>query len=498
MRAVCDRTIRWGLVVLMVFTPLAFGTVEPWAITIMEWGIVTLILVFGLSRAWPDGGVRPPRIRPTGMEIPIGLFVLLCASQTVPLPRSWLKVIAPGSARLYQDVDFRKVVEAQRPTAAPETVHDPLLDLEAQARRPVSADPLETWSRIRLLSILAGLFLLAAWWAEGPERILFLLKATTVVGFLVALEGLVQYLTWNGKIFWFRRVPPAGAFGPFVNHNHFAGYVEMVIPVAISLTFYLVEERRRPAFLDEPGRWAKVGLALFASVLLLVSLFFSISRGGILSALASGLILFGVLWRRIRSRALKWSVAAALPAAVLFLVFWIGGETVQHNLKSFQTLHGEASFRLRVLVWKRVLDDLPDYLWVGAGLGAFEESFAPLTPPGSPARWDRAHNDYLQLLWETGAVGTLIFLAGSFVFVRRYWAPAISRRSHALDLFRVAIAVSLLSIALHSLVDFNLQIGSNGFLFALLAGLLVALGRMPGGEPAVSPMLVQGGGDSGD
>ena len=70
-----------------------------------------------------------------------------------------------------------------------------------------------------------------------------------------------------------------------------------------------------------------------------------------------------------------------------------------------------------------------------------------------------------------------LFLIGAFVFARRYWWPALRSRAHPLDVIRIGAAVSLMSITVHSLVDFNLQVGSNGFLFALLAGLLVALTR---------------------
>ena len=134
--------------------------------------------------------------------------------------------------------------------------------------------------------------------------------------------------------------------------------------------------------------------------------------------------------------------------------------------------------RSRILVWKSIQRNLPDRLWLGSGLGAFEDSFAPHVPPGAARRWDKAHNDYLQLLWETGIVGTVLFLWGCAVFVVRFWWPALHARGDPLGMFRTGIAIALLSIAIHSVVDFNLQIGANGFLCALLAGALVALHRL--------------------
>jgi O-antigen ligase len=323
-----------------------------------------------------------------------------------------------------------------------------------------------------------------------------LLTLVTFVGFLVAAVGLLQFLTWNGKLLWFRRIPPTAAFGPFVNHNHFAGYVEMIIPIAVSLSLYLLDRRRAGA--QQDGRdgpagplfaagemratgqqaWGQAGLAMFAAVILVVSLLFSLSRGGMLSATLSVTVLLGLLWRRIRSRRLAWSLAVGLPLIVGAMVTWIGVGAITERFSSPEGVSNEASFRSRALIWQAVVRNIPPFVWTGSGAGTFEESFASYTPPGSSARWDKAHNDYLQFAWETGVAGIVLFGFAAARFVRRYAWPAVTERRDSLDMFRVGLTVSLMSLALHSLVDFNLQIGANGFLFALLAGLLVALTRL--------------------
>lgn len=521
MRAVCDRIIHWGLVALIAFTPLAFGTVETWSIALMEWGIVTLVLLFVLSHLWPSGDTAPGtqwRRGPVllGLALPIGLFLLLTIMQMVPLPLSWLDVISPGSARMYASVDVKKWESVQAgATEARAGRQDPLLQLEERARWPISVNPGRTRGRVVQLGALVALFFMVARWADG-RRAVSILKAVTVVGFLVAVFGLVQLLTWNGKIYWVRKIPTVSAttptaFGPFVNHDHFAGYVEMIIPVALSLAFWLVDKRRSPSFKtasaaegdgwsaalregpnEERGRLSQGTLAIFAAVILIVSLFFSLSRGGILSAFISGSILLFLLCRRIASRLVRALIAVALPVVVISIIALIGAEAVKKQMGTYANLSGESSFRLRVVIWERVVRELPAYAWVGSGLGTFEDSFAPLTPAGSLKRWDKAHSDYLQLVWETGITGGLLFVLGSAIFVRRYWWPALRGHERPVDLFGVGMAVSLLSIALHSAVDFCLQIGANGFLCALLAGLIVALHKVvdtsPVGRPAVRAM----------
>jgi O-antigen ligase len=511
----CERTVRRGLVALLVFTPFAFGTVETWSIALMEWGIVTLALVHILGRLWREpreGGGGRLGLVPAGTRAlawPFGLFVVYCALQAVPMPVAWLKAVAPASAAMYEQPPL------ELPEYAPASVRDslpkddPLLHPTPVPRRPVSVRPNLTLDRARLAGcLLLALFLVVSW-ARNEERVVYLLKAVVVVGSLVAFQGLLQFLAPNGLLLWFRRTPPASSFGPFVNHNHYAGYVEMIIPVAISLVFYLaaVARGRRPppdadggrgpawgvvaARGESEGRWGKTGLALFAAVILTVTLFLSLSRGGILSAAVSGGILFLLAWRRIPSRLLVGAVAAVLVLLVVGLVAWIGARPLQEQFEAFSRAEREASFRSRVLVWRAIVDHLPERLWLGSGLGAFEDSFAPHTPPGSAKRWDKAHNDYLQLLWETGVVGTALFAWGLVVLFARYGWSALRAGAQGLGLFRTGIAVAILSIALHSLVDFNLQIGANGFLCALLLGALVALHRLappPGGPAPVRPV----------
>jgi O-antigen ligase len=507
--------VRWGLVALIAFTPLAFGTVEGWSIALLEWGIVTVALAALAERRLapaPEGASRR-----TGVEWPLGLYLGLVCLQLLPIPAALTARVAPGAQKAHE-------AAVVAPSGGVATAQDfealrGSLDLRPPASwRPLSVNEGETWAKGRLLATLLLLFFVASSWAATRERALFLVRAILVTGFSVALFGIVQHLTWNGKLYWLRPAPRDSGFGPFVNHNHFAGYVEMVMPLAIAMAYYLVSRRGRrseadafegddeadlaggTAALDDSqeaaGRWGQWTLALFAAVVLLGSLVLSGSRGGLLSAVLGGGILFAVLWRRIRPRALAWSVAAALPILAALLAAWIGTDVLRVG-DAGRSVEREASFHSRWVIWKEVARRLPEAGAAGFGLGTFEESFAPYTPRGTAQRWDRAHNDYLQIAWETGGLGVLLILWGGLLFGWAYVAPALRGAGHPLDLFRVAVAVSLASLLLHSIVDFNLQIGSNAFLFALLAGLLVALHRVVARESGAGADPAQTGAGQG-
>jgi len=87
---------------------------------------------------------------------------------------------------------------------------------------------------------------------------------------------------------------------------------------------------------------------------------------------------------------------------------------------------------------------------------------------------DHAHNDYLELLADTGIVGGV---CGLFFIVLLFWQGLACLQMANGNLARAAIAGSLTACAgllLHSLVDLNLQIPSNALIFFLLSGIATA------------------------
>src|SRR5205085_1366742 len=120
---------------------------------------------------------------------------------------------------------------------------------------------------------LLAAFLLAANSFATRERLSLLVNLLVAYGMAMAVFALVQHLTFEGKIYWIRPTPFA-AFGPFPNRNHYAGYMEMLAP----LPFALIAARavRRQS-------WMFYG---FAGVLMAISVFVSLSRGGMMSVVA--------------------------------------------------------------------------------------------------------------------------------------------------------------------------------------------------------------------
>src|SRR5262249_58495516 len=116
-------------------------------------------------------------------------------------------------------------------------------------------------------------FLAAANFLVTRERLLLLANALTAFGVVMAIFALIQHFTWNGRIYWLRQTSYL-AFGPFVNRNHFAGYMSMLIPVPLALIVRVVRGQARLLF----G---------FAAALMGTAAIVSNSRSGVISLCAS-------------------------------------------------------------------------------------------------------------------------------------------------------------------------------------------------------------------
>jgi O-antigen ligase len=279
-----------------------------------------------------------------------------------------------------------------------------------------------------------------------------------IFGFLVSAFGILQHLAFNGKLYWFREMRFGGIpFGPYVNRNHFAGFAELVIPIAL-VPLVLGKVRRE--------RWFVVGL--FA-VIPVVALFLSASRGGILSFVLELALI--VLWVVFRGGAGKQTFAAgAVLLAALLLVYWLGATQILERFSSLQSLEVTEGKRaaMRSDTWHIFLD----HPVIGTGLGTLQTVFPPYETLYDGKIVNHTHNDYLEALAETGFLGGLCcvwFLAVLFLESRRLLL--LQEQSSFASVFQLSALIACIGFLAHGLVDFNLHIPANAFLFFLMASL---------------------------
>src|ERR1700730_537433 len=247
-----------------------------------------------------------------------------------------------------------------------------------------TASPYDTRIELQLLTALTLLLFLATQMFRTADDWRFFVWFLMSFGFLVATFGILQHLTFNGKLYWFREMRYGGIpFGPYANRNHFAGFAELVIPVALV-----------PLVLDKVRRERWLAVAIFA-LLPIVAIFLSASRGGILSFIAElGVLALLMILRRAGGKHVLAGGVVLLLA--LLLVSWLGVRQILERFSSMQSLEVTVGKRatMRQDAW-RIFRDHP---WTGTGLGTL-----PMVFPAYESLYDgkivnHAHNDYLEML----------------------------------------------------------------------------------------------------
>ena len=402
------------LVVALIGAPLAFGAVITWAW--MALGLAACLALF----LWARGSVLRGRLEFiwSPLYIPLAMFLLL------------------GLAQYW-------------------------------ARPPL--DRSETRQALVLLGVdLTIFFLVSQLFASGRSRIwrLFGPGVLLFAGSL-GLFAILQNASGTRQIYGIVETPGDLHFGPYVNPNHFAGLMEMLIPAAI---LYIVERHRRSSVA------ALVSLAVIATVAVAASLL-SGSRGGLLALLGETAIVVALLGWRARTaekRSLAKPVAATILAAVL-LFFWVdSGRASKHLALIFNIESPDWVDSSRKSVAFDSLRMWRDHLVLGVGLGNFETAYPAYQSLPTDLWIDYAHDDYLEAAAETGLVGTVLILSALALFFRLAFRDLRHRLRFEDGWIRLGAAIGCCGLLLHSFFDFNLHIPANAAWFATLAGLATA------------------------
>jgi O-antigen ligase len=435
-----------GLLLAVVFTGsvLAFGGVRPTAYVLMEAGVVAAA-VLCFWRGWQ----RIPRLAVLVLAVIVGVPLL----QLVPLPAGLTALVSPN----------RGLFAAQllSPFSPP------------PGYLALSLNPHATEVAVSKLIAYALAFLIAQRLAvHGRGSIL--LRTLVIVGFFEACYGLVQYLAGWQYIFTYRKVfGTDDATGTYINRNHFAGLLEMVLPFVLAGALFrpplraeLGVKRKLLAAISSESSPKLLSQAMVFAVLCL-ALVFSRSRMGI-AAGVSGLLLVGglhILRRRRRSAVALLLVLLLIPASY---AAWVGLEAVTYR---FEMLGRTGAMeRDRLPIWRDSLRAIGDFKWMGTGLGTYDWAALHYQTSFLSNRYEHAHNDYLEFAAEIGIPAAALLFAGLWALVVRAARTAIRSNRRSAAILAAGSAGALAAILLHSVTDFNLQIPANALLFCWVAG----------------------------
>jgi len=426
------RTIGVGFLVALVFAALAHGAVEPWSVFVFEAIIVILVLL------WVVKVLLDKRLNLTipNIGLPIAALIAIGIAQSVAFTDStgrWLS--------LSKNVGF-------------------------------------TRAAVTVLIFLFISFLIASNFFKSKVRLQVLAHFLVLYGLAMALFALVQHFTWNGRFYWLRATEVTSPFGPFANHNHFAGYMALLIPLPIAL----IVSRAVP-------REMRV-LYGFAATMMGIAAVLSLSRGGMISIVA-GMVFLVVMSVRlprpektiVKRRFPRFASQAAVVIAILAVIsagiYWIGADPLINRVTRGQLTSEdplkETFFSSRGWIWRDTISMIGANPLLGVGLGAYETAFSIYSKSDGSLRVPQAHNDYLQVVADCGIVGGLIAL-WFIILVFRSIARGTRSRDPLYSGLALGCGAGIFAILVHSLFDFNLQLPANALLFLVLTAVAAQIG----------------------
>ncbi len=286
-----------------------------------------------------------------------------------------------------------------------------------------------------------------------------------LVGGLEAAYGLAQSLgdpTATGDVY-----RASGARGTFFNRNHFAGMLNLTLPLALGALY--ASYRRRGG---RSETWAWTWVALLSCSFMGLAILVSQSRGGVLTLAATLAFMACVLGlrRRARGRGLPGLAAWLLLLTILGLGLAVGLDALGQRFALLS--EGRAG---RVPIYADSLRLIGDHPVFGVGPGMYRWRFRPYQTFNPGTRYDHAHNDYLETAAEWGVPVALLFWGFVGWCLYRASRSVFTSRSTFRQGLGLGCAGAIFSILLHSLVDFNLQIPTNLVIFCMILGLAWSL-----------------------
>ena len=421
---------------------LAWAAFRYGGVVVQDWkpcllGICAIAGVFWVVH-------RPLRltVRPRAVPLLAAGFLGVAVFQLVPLPVEWLEAISPRRAE----------------------IHRAVARVDARAKPVLSATPAAT---LEHMLTIAGLLLVFEMVREAGGG--FGAAAPLIlIGTLEGVLGVVQWQT-TGVV-----------NGTYVNRNHYAGLLELCLPFALMWGVAVVKRGGKRH--ESPVRPAVLACLSFgAACVMLLAVVLSLSRMGFLAVLA-GLLAMGLaLVAGVVSRRTRWGLGVgALALAVCGFVFLPTDALIGRFAALAAT--GEITADTRAQIWAESLAMVQDYPLLGCGLGSYESCFHKYKTVAPMQTVNFAHNDYLQLLAETGVIGFSIFLLLGMLTFLSALRQSIAARGGDNRYLAAACLGALTSIGLHSFVDFNLYVAANTMVLAWIAGMVFAREEYPGAE----------------
>ena len=420
----CDRALEFLLIGLLVFTPLAFGTVQVWSISVMH--LVTIImLALWFLKMNAQGRFRLVR---TPLDLPILAFGVIAVVSTVT------------------SVYFHQ-------------------------------------SKVELLKILNYILLyyIVVNNIKDFKRIKRVITILVVIGCALAVYGLYNYLNGIEMIYGIEKKAYVGNLtATYVNSNSICAYLALTIPLAVGLFLSGILGRHSG---DGKSRRSITTFILPPAIFVMTAaLIFTHSRDGWISFFASILFL-SIILLRIRHKIPKTLTRIAVIVLVILIILGtVGSMSLYQAVKNKSAASLSNPFRgvpleSRIDIYCGSLQMIADRPLLGVGPGNFPLVYPRYRDKKHIIFMNETHNDYLQFTSEMGIFSLAAFLVLLFLYFKYGIKYLVSSKNMYLLGLTLGCMVSIAGVALHASMDFPFQIPANALTFWVILGLTVSIGR---------------------
>jgi len=470
-------TSYYLLVFLLIFSPLAFGTVDVLPQMLTQAASFGGLFLYYLACLLPG---RKKIYRPPGL-IPLCLVLGFLLLQIVPLPMGIIQILSPAACK----------IRAGMPGTAS-------LDLWA----PLTINSRASFTQIFHYTSFLACYVLACSLLTDKSRCRQVTALLIIVGAIISLQAVLQKGFGNGRLLWLRLPPDNGSqfVGSFAYRNQFAAYMEMLTPLALAFCFFYYSSlpgnepfRRRLALLFNKSHNLQFLLG-FAVVLMITAVFLSTSRGGIISVFLACIIVV-LLLKRQNGGKCHSVYLLVIFLCTAFLIGGIGLEAIfarfDFNNKDFnQIIDGRFAF------WKQGLPLIRDYFLAGSGIGTYGNIFPTYSSSfvaGGRTFLYHPHNEYLEIFSDLGLTGFTLLGCFFYSVARSAYAGYRERRDRFARYLFIAAAAGLFAQFLHLMVEYNLASGAVGLTLFTILALLVSGGHTRFHGHGAASSLPEGG-----
>lgn len=399
--------ILFGIFLLLIFTPVARGAVRIWSTSVVL--LVEAFLIF--LWLWRANNSDTYYFKRTKLDYPIVIFTIL--------------VMISFIFSVYKHDSF--------------------------------------YALIKLFGYMGVYYLVVNEFDHEMKS--WLLRMIVYIGVGLCCFGLLQYFGLIHHDWWF---PQEFLASTYVNHNHFAGYLELAIPLMIG---FLLKRNWHNADTGKENRGVWNIFLLPALVVMIMAFVLIQSRGAWLALFTSTFVISAICINRIQfSR--KNVIALILAVIVVVSILYFGKDVISERLDSVTGIEaGDTSTKARLLIWQGTVNLIAHSPLIGCGIGDFIWAFPRFRPEGLNVTANFAHNDYLEMAAEMGVLAPIIFIWMIVVVI-----TSVIKKDRV-DPLKIGCAAGILSLSLHGLVDFNFHIPANMLLFTVYAAIIMSTSR---------------------